>query len=103
MLSLPKTKPVELSTLTSEMKAVVPSLEGLSDGGAMLDIRRLTGDFTPAETTLITQALAAHDALALQQAEAAREAFEAAEKAKDPKTLSDKERLTRLELLLGVD
>lgn len=68
MLKLPKAKPIELSELTSEIKQLVPSLEGLTDDSTMLEVRRLAGDFTLAETTLITQALDAHDALAIQQA-----------------------------------
>ena len=53
-------KPLEVAALTAEMKAAVPTLEGVSQNGAQLEIRRLTGEFTAAEVTQLKQALRQH-------------------------------------------
>ena len=103
MLTLPKTKLVELSVLTDEIKIVVPALDGLEDEGTTVIVRRLSGTFSAVEATAIQQIFDAHDAAAIRQARATKETRRVAELTKDPKTLSDKERLTRLEVILGVD
>ena len=73
MLTLPKTKTIELSALTSAIQKVVPELEGMSDHGTTLDIRRLTGDFTPDEEKLISQEIASHDATAIRDEKSAEQ------------------------------
>ena len=67
--TLETTKEVKAGRLTDEMKALVPALEGLDvdvekqPNTTLLTIRRLTGEFSTAEVTLLQQALTAHDAM----------------------------------------
>ena len=102
-MQLPKTKSVEWGDLTTAIKAVVPSLEGLVEHDTTLEVRRLSGAFSTAEEAAIRQVFAAHDAIAIQAARKAKQLKIETERAKDPKTLSDKDRLTRLEIIQGVD
>ena len=102
-LTLPLTKPLEISALTSAMKSVVAEVEGLSHLGTTLQVRRLTRDFTTTEIQQLTQALADHDAAAIQQARAARFTLQATERAKLPANLTLPERIRRLEIILNLD
>lgn len=52
---------VDLSALTSEIKDVVPQLEGCDTFTGKVRCRRLTGDFTVSELAQINTTLAAHD------------------------------------------
>ena len=55
-------EPYHLTQLTSELKVVVPQLEGLAADNPrkVFEVRRLSGDFTPAESATITTVIAAH-------------------------------------------
>ena len=64
---------VDAGELTSEMKSAVSALEGLDEdrelqpGTTILTIRRLTGEFTPAEVAALEAALVAHDPTVREQ------------------------------------
>ena len=103
MLTIPTTIPIDLTALTTEIKAVVPALEGLEEHASTLDVRRLVGEFDAAEQALIAQAVAVHDAIAIRQRRQAQQQRQLAERQKDPKILTDKERLTRTEIILGIE
>lgn len=103
-MRLPLTKPVELAVLTSAMKQLVPSLEGLSDLGTELDIRSLSEQpFTPAEEAQLQQVLAVHDVVLIRQRRQQRGQRQQVARQTNPTTLSLPERVARLELLLNVD
>ena len=70
---LPYTNPVEWPALTQEMKAAVPTLEGLDEVPGGVNVRRLSGVFTVAEVTALQTTLAAHNASAIVAARTARE------------------------------
>ena len=92
-----------IGVLASEIKAQVPASGGVcgADGGVVVKhVERL---FTNAELATITTIVQAHDAPAIRQARKDRKALKAAEKAKDPTKLTDKERLTRLEILANAN
>ena len=61
-VEMPRPDQVDVSQLTQELKAEVPMLEGLAEDQPRqrLDIRRLSGDFTPQEMTKIRSVLSSH-------------------------------------------
>ena len=58
--SMPGTS-VDLTELTSEMKQVVPALEGCAQELDRVVCRRLDGEFLPAEFAALQQVVTAHD------------------------------------------
>ena len=99
---LPTSRMIEASALTREAKAMVPTLAGVSVWPGAVEFRRLTGEFDTAEQAALQAVLVVHDAAAIEQAKMLKAAAREAEKAKDPKTLSVQDRLTRLEVVLGL-
>lgn len=103
LLEIPVGKPVEAPDLLKAMHALIPDVDVLDLSGSFVIVRRSRGVFTSAEAQTLRDAVALHDAAAIRQAQEAKRAQQATERAKDPKTLSDKERLLRLEIILGID
>lgn len=66
-LRLPLTQAIEIVALTTAMQQSVPSLEGVTNHLTELEVRRVTGEFTPQEVALLQDALNAHDTAAERQ------------------------------------
>lgn len=101
-ITLPTTKALDLGALHAELARVLPHLAGIGIGRDTVEIRS-TLPLTAAELTTIQTVLAAHDAAAVALARRAKEQRRRDELAKDPKKLTLPERITRLEILQGVD
>ena len=99
-MKVPVAVPIDALTLTNGLKASVPSLEGLTDRGRFVEVRALTGVFTPSEEATIRAFVAQHNGDLARQAKQQRQALVRAERAKDPAGLTLEQRVARLESLL---
>ena len=96
-------KVVDVTWLHKELAVAVPAVSSVSDKGDSVSLLKANGGgFTAQEVALIEPIFSAHDGVAIANKEAAKKAKVATELAKNPKNLSDKERLTRIEIILGI-
>lgn len=102
-MTLTKTRPVIALILHRQLQAVVPAVTRLTVDATTVRVERDAGEFTAQDRVALQAVVEAHDATAMDQATAARAETVRAEKAKDTKTLTDKERLTRIETILSLE
>lgn len=100
-VAFPKLKTIDISGLHEEIAKVI-SIDGVTDKGTGVSIERDT-PFTPAEVSVLQSVIDAHDASAVLSKRRARIDKQKAEKEKDPKTLTDRQRIERIEVIFGID
>ena len=100
-LTLPALKAFDLGGLHAELKAALPALEGIALAPREVEIRKV-GDFTDAELTQVQAILASHNPATYVAARNVKRQQMTEERLKDPKQLKLEDRVTRLEILMGV-
>lgn len=102
-MRLPVVAP-EVGPLTDALAAALPGrIDGLDSLTDAVEVRVRGADLTPAEGAILQNLVAVHNGAAIRQARVAKVQRKQLEHAKDPTKLTDKERLTRIEILLGAD
>lgn len=103
MMTIPKTKKVDLTEFAIQAKKRVPGMDGMDERKTEIVIRRLSGDFTDAERTAILDEWNKHDYDVVKAQKDARLAYRKEWREKDPSLLTLPDRIKRLEIYLDLD
>lgn len=95
---------IDTVSLHKELRAAVPSFVGIYEKDDSLILSRDDGkEFTDEQTAFIQKVFSAHDGLAHLQAETERRQMKDEAIKKDPASLTDSERIARIEIYLGIE
>ena len=115
MITFPKSKPISHVELTRGLHAAVPNVLGVTVGEVFLSVKSVfdgsleeddplfPDGFTQDEKALIAECVGSHDSIMVEDAKREKESKKLEKRNKDPKNLTNSERLDRLEMILGLD
>lgn len=103
MLTMQRPTIVEFLELTRSLKKTVPEIEGVTDKGSTLELRRSFGEFSALEANLLEAIVVAHDGASIIAENNLKLTNQQVELKKDPISLTLEQRVKRLEIILGVE